>query len=599
MARILLCVGLVVVAASLCGQEAETPEFPIETGLVVLDLVVRDADGQPVTDLRPGEVEVLEGGLPCLIESFRLVSPGSSSPVEEGTAEEENGISPATEAVSADSGLSQNPLRPNVVILVFDRLGVEAAGTARQAATDFARREFPDETWFAVYEIGDSVQVRQRLTSHPAALLAAIEQATTGGDRSRPAASTPDHDTLTKEALRAVLIASADPAPTRGAGVNPSARIQTSFDQARAQMGRLADSMEQQRLGQTALRALLAVSRELAGVKGRKTLLLFSEGLYVPGGLADVLGTLVSEANRSNLAIYGIDPRGLLTEGQFEESRMALLAARSASEKRQRVEDPESLGAKGEMFLTPEEDQSASTTETQMHDIAEDALRMNTQANLRDLAEATGGFLLANTNDLSIGIERIGADLRSYYEIGYTPPVPFADGRFRNIQVHVARSDVRVRTRKGYFARPPSEEPALEAWELTLAQSFELATPPRDFGHRVSAQVAAATPEGSEVQVTLRVPLRGLHFEYDQDAKRYRAHFSVLVLVRETRRGRRHPSEPRLAPRGAPHGGPGGPQPVGHCQAGAGAAAGGVHPGKRCGGPPGRRDQRGADSVRS
>jgi hypothetical protein len=75
MARFLLSFGLALVAATLFAQEAEPPAFPIQTELVVLDMVVRAADGQPVTNLRPEEVTILEDGVECPIQSFHLVRP--------------------------------------------------------------------------------------------------------------------------------------------------------------------------------------------------------------------------------------------------------------------------------------------------------------------------------------------------------------------------------------------------------------------------------------------------------------------------------------------------------------------------------------------
>ena len=116
------------------------------------------------------------------------------------------------------------------------------------------------------------------------------------------------------------------------------------------------------------------------------------------------------------------------------------------------------------------------------------SLRLNTQANLRDVAEATGGFLVAETNDLSSGLERIGADLRGYYELAYYPFNPFADGTFRTIEVKVARPGVEVRTRRGYFARPPGEA---RCWSLTSWPWPRPSTSrrrPRDFGHRVAIE---------------------------------------------------------------------------------------------------------------
>ena len=541
MKTLLIGVTLALAAGPLPGQEAEPPAFPTLAEVVVLDMVVRDADGQPVTDLRADEVEILEDGMPCLIQSFRLVRPGSPGAAEPARAAPQGPVpAPAAEGVAPRDGAGTDdpagPLRPNVVILVFDRMGMESAGTARQAATDFARREFPPETWFAVYEIGDRVRARQRITRDPAELLAAIEQSTARADQARAAGTTPDHATITKEALSAALKASMD--PTGAQGVDPAAAGwirsggEPHLDQAQARLLRLADTMERQRLGSSALNALLDVARELAGLKGRKTMLLFSEGLHVPSSLTDVLETLVSEANRSNLAIYAIDPRGLLAERSFEEAKMALLAARNVSEQRQRTKDPQTSAAQ-DPIQSPEQDQSASPTEVQMHDIAEDALRMNTQANLQDLAEETGGFLVANTNDLSSGLERIGSDLRSYYEVAYQPFNPIADGRFRTIEAKVSRPNTRVRTRRGYFARPPEDEPTLAPYELALAQAFDLPTPPRDFGHRVTAEVVGGDPDRAEVHVALQVPLRALQFDYDRADRTYRAHFSVLVVVRE------------------------------------------------------------------
>ena len=170
------------------------------------------------------------------------------------------------------------------------------------------------------------------------------------------------------------------------------------------------DSLNRQRLGSNALYALLALADAFTGVEGRKTVLLFSEGLPVPEAVADVLDRVVSQANRANLTLYAFDARGLAPEGGFEESKRALLAARHLSERAMRSTGSEEGPTRG-----------VSPVEVQTHELALDAIRLNGQANLRDLAEATGGFLVAETNDLAAAMERVGADLRSYYEIGYVP----------------------------------------------------------------------------------------------------------------------------------------------------------------------------------
>jgi hypothetical protein len=66
---------LVLAMAALAGPQepAPSPVFPAKAEIVRLDLVVRDRAGRVVDDLRADEVQVLEDGKPCAVESFRLV----------------------------------------------------------------------------------------------------------------------------------------------------------------------------------------------------------------------------------------------------------------------------------------------------------------------------------------------------------------------------------------------------------------------------------------------------------------------------------------------------------------------------------------------
>jgi len=505
-------------------------------------MVVQDRQGRPVTDLRAEEVAVFEDRVKCPLQSLRLVraepratagAPTTQNPVASEAAQ----AAPAEVSKAAGPGVAagSESLRPSIVILVFDRMGVESAKAARQAAIAFARREFPPETWFAAYAIDDRAPIARRIIRESAALVPLIEQATVGADSSRDPGTTPEYATLTKQSLAEALTASGDATgvdavdPVLAQNVRHANLIERMQSQAEARMDHLAESLNRSMVGGSALRALLAIASGLSGLEGRKTLLLFSEGLHVPAGLTDLLDTLVSEANRANLAVYAVDTRGLVVEGSSDESKLALLTARGSSEKGQKRRDPETRSRTE--LTTPELDQAVDRAEVHSHDIAEDALRMNPQGNLRDLSEATGGFLVANTNDIGSAVERIGADLRNYYEVGYYPANPVADGAFRAISVKLSRRGLSVRTRRGYLAS--SAGLSLLPYELTLAQAFDLAPSPHDFTHAVRTQLGVVTPQGMDVQLALEVPLRALRFDFDTDARHYRAHFSALVLVRD------------------------------------------------------------------
>ena len=70
------------------------------------------------------------------------------------------------------------------------------------------------------------------------------------------------------------------------------------------------------------------------------------------------------------------------------------------------------------------------------------------------LAEATGGELhrTERVPDLPDIFQRIVADLRNQYLLGYYPANAVRDGKYRKIKVQTTRKDVVIRTRPGYRA---------------------------------------------------------------------------------------------------------------------------------------------------
>jgi VWFA-related protein len=77
---------------------------------------------------------------------------------------------------------------------------------------------------------------------------------------------------------------------------------------------------------------------------------------------------------------------------------------------------------------------------------------------LQNLAEVTGGSVMVaeNLNDLPALVEKLNAEIRSQYLIGYIPTNPQNDGKYRRVKVELARpADAprsRLSWRHGYFA---------------------------------------------------------------------------------------------------------------------------------------------------
>jgi VWFA-related protein len=66
---------------------------------------------------------------------------------------------------------------------------------------------------------------------------------------------------------------------------------------------------------------------------------------------------------------------------------------------------------------------------------------------MAELAESTGGFLIANTNDTAKPMHRVMEDVRAHYELSYVPTSQNYDGHFRKIEVLVKRPGAQVHTR--------------------------------------------------------------------------------------------------------------------------------------------------------
>jgi VWFA-related protein len=133
---------------------------------------------------------------------------------------------------------------------------------------------------------------------------------------------------------------------------------------------------------------------------------------FADADLARELGDLTRSANRANVTVYTIDPRGLVGMGDIDEQV-----------------DPSQW---------------------------QDYVRKS-QDSLRVLAEETGGIAVVNQNDFGKALKRIDAETSDYYVLGYYSKNPDATKRRRNIEVKVARAGQKyqVWSRKEYVLKPP------------------------------------------------------------------------------------------------------------------------------------------------
>jgi VWFA-related protein len=197
-------------------------------------------------------------------------------------------------------------------------------------------------------------RVMQSFTNDRAALLAAIDRLASVPGRPE---YTGDIDDLLNQRQPYVVPLFTN---TNGPGANPYPSI---------------DLQRQDMLGETAAQremiGLLHVAKFLAELPGRKTAVLFSDGIPMTAGVTDLFRSVISTANRGQVTFYAFDLGGSGIGPALAQSRVLLLEAAEESAKMQT--DPNYTGVGG-------------------MDAALASFHAYAPWNLEELAEATGGF---------------------------------------------------------------------------------------------------------------------------------------------------------------------------------------------------------------
>jgi len=76
------------------------------------------------------------------------------------------------------------------------------------------------------------------------------------------------------------------------------------------------------------------------------------------------------------------------------------------------------------------------------------------------MAKETGGRVINvgnNEKKLKEAFDQIATELRSQYNLGYTPTNTKLDGTFRKVEIK-AKGDYKIQARAGYYARAREEQ---------------------------------------------------------------------------------------------------------------------------------------------
>ncbi|MHB8735161.1 MAG: VWA domain-containing protein [Terriglobales bacterium] len=511
---ITLTLSVSLAAAPIPSQNPSTPTFHSATREVSFDMVVLDRHGRIVPDLRPEEIEVLDNGRPQVLRSCRLVT--ESVEIEAPP----NSGSTSTLAASGGAASAVSSTAINVVTLLFDRLDPAARVEARRAALDFVQHQRGPRDYVSVWLMDLDLKPEQIFTTDVSRLTAAIERVTetTSGQTGTALAEEGRRANQQFQRAQTVSAAAAQTAAAvgrGGAGAVANAESQAQIEGTLAAVMDHAVEVDTEMATRQTMSHLLGVLSALGRLPGRKSVLYFTQRLGVDASTAALFRDVLANANRAQVSLYVLDPGGLDSTRQDADSFDALsqVTARSATQRENRPLDRRD-------FRLPESSESVPYKD-----------RLNV---LRNLAESTGGLLIANTNDLRPGIARISEDVHRHYALSYALP-GVEDGSFHQITIHLKRPHLTVRARTGYYALPSVPEPVVN-YELPLFALLQQTPPPDGLTIHQSTLMFPQSEGGNWVDVGLRLPLPAMAEVATSAAGTPGAarQFSIMALVSDS-----------------------------------------------------------------
>jgi VWFA-related protein len=521
----------------LTGQTPDANERPLihaTSREVLLDLVVRDKHHHAIPDLRAEEVEVYEDGVRQNVLEFRNVQGAEQLQTERSMAQKE--ASPTMS--SAGKAQTLNSLREiNFVSVVFGEIAPLNMEFARESVLEFLKNDNLPNTYVTVYKLNRSLQIVQAYTSDKDSLVRAVNAAAKGlysNDGLGLTAAVGGGANAAIQATVANILASPNTGPATTAAaqniaLNPLPGIVTdplwsknaAAQDASLTLGnalmtqihlatglRFAESLSN---GMDAMDSLRELVRSQENLPGRKVILYLADGLAFPVNRRDAVDNVISHANRVGVSFYTIDTRGLTAEDPMLKSLSML--ERAGAESSAQAADP----ASGHL---------------QDDDVALTAVSSTTE-NMRELAESTGGFAVTSTNEIAAPMQRMMEDIRTHYELAYTPTSTNYDGHFRKIEVRVSRPKVTVQTRKGYFALPELNGEPLQPYELVALNAINARPVPVEFPFRFALMKFRPAREAVEYEVAFEVPVTGLKAVANPKTGKIRVQTSLVALIHD------------------------------------------------------------------
>jgi VWFA-related protein len=374
------------------------PVFRGGINFVSVDVIVSDKNGANIADLKQSDFEITEDGKPQNVETFKFIKldggaiPGPDGPPRQIRTDEDE-----------EAEAAKDDVRLFAIFLDDYHVRKLSSMSVRDPLSKFVQTQLgPSDMIGVMYPLQSVLNIR--MTRNHDAVVTALQRFT-----GRKYDYTPMNDVEqqyanypveTVERIRAKVSLSA----LKGLIIHMGTLKQGRKSLIVVSEGFTYMVPPQMRSPNSQIPAIAGVTGAGADpiTENRAN---FAATIDMQQDLRDVF----DEANRQNVSLYPVDPRGLAVS-EFD------------------ISEP-SVG-----FETDRQYLNA------------------TMDSLRTLAENTDGRAIVNRNDLAGGMKQIIRDSSAYYLLGYSSSVATPDGKFHEIKVRLKRPGLQVRYRKGYWA---------------------------------------------------------------------------------------------------------------------------------------------------
>jgi VWFA-related protein len=437
-----LMLNLAVGPAALHAQQPAS-DFPsvtirANTRLVVVDVIVTDKAGQPVTGLKADDFVLEEKGKKQRIAFFTPpgAPPSAAQPLPPGV-------------------LSNRPefLRPAGIptVLLLDaansRFKDQAYG--RWQMLKYISEQSDSGIPMAVMTLTDRLHVLQDFTSDPKILATAIKNLSPQEQALQPA-------TLSS---RGTSEATADiGSMNRGTGGGGGAAA-TAISMAQVSLQGFEGAVAGYNLDlrtTITIQAMKDLVRLLAGLPGRKNVVWLTSAL--PFDLIPNDRNMSEEERKGDLPSLRQKSLATNSAGNYASEQRSLHG--------EAIKQAESELASADIAIYP----------VDMRGIMITGIDVANSGTMEEVAAETGGKAYTNQNEIKLGIALAASDTKAAYSLGYYPEDKKWDGQYRNIKVKVEKGDTQIRYRKGYFAIEPGE-PKDRNYDQDVANALQINAP--------------------------------------------------------------------------------------------------------------------------